>query len=250
MELVKRPELVSHGTGTTQAQKWPGDGHRCGCSRKKALIEKAYRLGEKMGLSVWCFDEAEPDSTQPYATSSWRPVGHPGHRSPTYIPNGTAKLLTLFHPKDGTVKVKGVERCPNTVLHTWLTEQLEEIVVAFPKLDVPLEPTENRRQWEVWRKRLKCRFTLPDQLPPLRLLLVCDNLAGHKTPSFVLWLFCAHGILPLYTPLGGSWLNMAESIQKILKHRALDGTHPTWVPQMIYWLEAAARAWNANPTHA
>jgi transposase len=37
-----------------------------------------------------------------------------------------------------------------------------------------------------------------------------------------LWL-CAHGIMPLYTPLGGSWLNMAESIQRILKRRALEG---------------------------
>ena len=45
-----------------------------------------------------------------------------------------------------------------------------------------------------------------------------DNLAGHKTPEMVLWL-CRHGIMPLYTPLGGSWLNMAESIRRILKRR-------------------------------
>jgi hypothetical protein len=32
--------------------------------------------------------------------------------------------------------------------------------------------------------------------------------------------------MPLYTPLGGSWLNMAESIQRILKRRTLDGQHP------------------------
>jgi predicted unusual protein kinase regulating ubiquinone biosynthesis (AarF/ABC1/UbiB family) len=42
-------------------------------------------------------------------------------------------------------------------------------------------------------------------MPPLRLLLVLDNLSGHHTPSFVMWL-CEHGIMPLYTPLGGSWL--------------------------------------------
>ena len=45
------------------------------------------------------------------------------------------------------------------------------------------------------------------------MLLICDNLAGHKTPDFVVWL-CTHGILPLYTSLGASWLNMAESIQR------------------------------------
>jgi hypothetical protein len=31
------------------------------------------------------------------------------------------------------------------------------------------------------------------------MLLVLDNLAGHLTPAFVLWLF-EHGIIPLYTP--------------------------------------------------
>ncbi len=47
--------------------------------------------------------------------------------------------------------------------------------------------------------------------PPLRLILIWDNLAGHKSADFVCWL-CAQGILPLYTPLSGSWLNMAESV--------------------------------------
>jgi hypothetical protein len=45
-------------------------------------------------------------------------------------------------------------------------------------------------------------ITLPEELPPLRLLLVWDNLTSHKTPDLVLWL-CAHGIMPLYTPVGG-----------------------------------------------
>jgi hypothetical protein len=84
-------------------------------------------------------------------------------------------------------------------------------------------------------------------LPPLRLLLVLDNLAGHLTPALVLWFF-AHGIMPLYTPLGGSWLNMAESIQRILKRRALDGHHPKTPEEIIAWLEAAAGGWNRAPT--
>ncbi len=66
-------------------------------------------------------------------------------------------------------------------------------------------------------------------MPPLRLLLVLDNLSGHHTPSFVMWL-CEQGIMPLYTALGGSWLTMSESIQRILKRRALDGEHPTTPP--------------------
>ena len=85
------------------------------------------------------------------------------------------------------------------------------------------------------------------ELPPLRMLLILDNLAGHKTTAFVQWLF-QHGIMPLYTPLGGSWLNMTESIQRILKRRALDGQYPTTPEDIITWLEATARGWNTDPT--
>jgi hypothetical protein len=90
-------------------------------------------------------------------------------------------------------------------------------------------------------------ITLPAELPPLRVLLVLDNRAGHKTPAFVLWLF-AQGIMPLYTPLSGSWLNMAESIQRVLKGRALDGQHPTSPAEIIGWFVAVAGHWNARPT--
>ncbi len=57
-----------------------------------------------------------------------------------------------------------------------------------------------------------------------------------------------HGVMPLYTPLGGSWLNMAESVQRILARRALEGQHPTTADQVIEWLEATARGWNRQPT--
>ena len=90
-------------------------------------------------------------------------------------------------------------------------------------------------------------FTLPENLPPLPLLLVWDNLAGHKTPAMVLWL-CQHGIMPLYTPLGGSWLNLAEAIQRILKRRALDGQHPHSPAEIGVWFEQTAQAWNLQPT--
>jgi hypothetical protein len=57
-----------------------------------------------------------------------------------------------------------------------------------------------------------------------------------------------HGIMPLYTPLGGSWLNMAESIQRILFQRGLAGQYPETPDEIIASLEAVARAWNLNPT--
>ena len=79
------------------------------------------------------------------------------------------------------------------------------------------------------------------------MILVQDNLAGHKSHNFVQWCF-SQGIALLYTPLGGSWLNMTESVQGIIQRRALDGEHPTHPQQIIDWLEAAARGWNKNPT--
>ena len=78
------------------------------------------------------------------------------------------------------------------------------------------------------------------------MLLVLDNLAGHKTPEFVGWVF-AHGVMPLYTPVGGSWLNMAESLQRILKRRALDGRHPTEVARILALFEAVAPPLECEP---
>jgi len=40
----------------------------------------------------------------------------------------------------------------------------------------------------------------------------------------------------LYTPLGGSWLSMSESIHRILVRRALAGEHPRKPEQIIEWL--------------
>jgi DDE superfamily endonuclease len=210
------------------------------------LIEDAYRLGADLGLAVWTQDEAGPFQTVPYPGGTWAPAGLPAHQPHEYIRDGTAKLLTLFHPASGQVRVKGVTSCTNQVLHPWLQEELAAILAALPPA-VAGDPAAQRAAWLVWQAGLSQPITLPADLPPLRLLLVLDNLAGHLTPAFVLWLF-AHGIMPLYTPLGGSWLNMAESIQRVLKRRALDGTHPATPDEIIAALEATARGWNRDPT--
>ncbi len=196
---------------------------------------------------MWNEDEAGPFQTIPYPGSCWQPEGRPARYPHEYIRNNTAKLLTLFHPTTGEVRVKGVRSCTNVVLHTWLRQQLGEVVARLPDMPVLLSQEEIRAVWERWREGLTVRITLPQQLPPVRLLLILDNLAGHHTPSFILWLF-DHGILPLFTPLGASWLNMAESIQRILKRRALDGQHPDTPEEIIEWFEATARGWNREPT--
>ena len=41
---------------------------------------------------------------------------------------------------------------------------------------------------------------------------------------------------------------MTESIQRILARRALAGQTPASASELIEWLEATARAWNADPT--
>ncbi|HEY74034.1 MAG TPA: transposase [Thermoflexia bacterium] len=211
------------------------------------MIEQAYKIGESLGLSVWTQDEAGPFQTIPYEGYSWQPEGKPKQQPHEYVRNGTAKLLTLFHPSDGQVRVKGITSCTNAVLHPWLQQELSAILADLPSPPDNLDPEINRALWEVWRVGLDNPPALPDDLPPLRMLLVWDNLAGHKTPGMVDWLI-QHGIIPLYTPLGGSWLNMTESIQRILKRRALAGQHPTKPEDIIAWLEAVARAWNRDPT--
>jgi hypothetical protein len=41
---------------------------------------------------------------------------------------------------------------------------------------------------------------------------------------------------------------MAESIQRILKLRTLDGQHPRSPAEIGIWFEHAAQAWNRQPT--
>jgi len=209
------------------------------------LIQDAYVLGEGLGLSVWCCDQAGPFQTAPHPGQSWQPQGEPARQAHEYVRNGTAKVLTLSHPADGRVRVEGVKTCPNSVLHPWLKRELSEVLAGLPEL--PPTAQASREQWQRWQQGLSVKPTLPAELPPLRMLLVLDNLTGHKTPALLLWLF-THGIMPLYTPLSGSWLNMAESIQRILKRRALAGQHPGSPEQIMAWFEAVAEHWNQSPT--
>ena len=120
-------------------------------------------------------------------------------------------------------------------------------MAALPVQAGPTDAAATRGTWEAWQDGWAERFALPTELPPLRMLLVWDNLTGHKTAEMVVWL-CRHGIMPLYTPLGGSWLNMAESVQRILKRRTLDGQHPQSPKEIGTWFQQTAQAWNHQPT--
>jgi hypothetical protein len=132
-------------------------------------------------------------------------------------------------------------------LHPWLRTVVHALLAELPAPEPVTDPQANRARWTRWQQGLRVRITLPDELPRLRLLLVWDNLTGHHTPELVRWLF-AHGVMVLFTPLSGSWLNMAESLQRILVRRALAGQHPQTAQDIIDALEATAQAWNADPT--
>ncbi len=199
-----------------------------------------------MGLPVWCTDQAGPFQTVPRPGPSWRPEGEPARQPHESLREGTAKVRTLLHPASGQVRLEGATSCPNTVLHGWLERELAAVLDAMPAA-ADVAGGAARGDWERWQAGLTVKPTLLEEWPPLRRLLVLDNLAGHKTPEFVGWLF-AHSLMPLYTPVGGSWLNLAESIQRILKRRALDGQHPTTVAEIMAWFEAVARHWNVAPT--
>ena len=83
------------------------------------------------------------------------------------------------------------------------SEELRAIVKTLPEPHLPLSLEENRAVWESWQEGLKIRVTVPAKLPPLRMLLIWDNLAGHLTAALLCWMF-SQGILPLQTPLGGA----------------------------------------------
>jgi DDE superfamily endonuclease len=193
-------------------------------------------------VAVWCQDEARPYQTKPYPGSSWEPEGHPAHQPHEYLREGTAKLLPLFHPASGTARVKGVTSAANAVLHPWLQEQLTQVLARLPPVTTPEAERPLLARWQTW-----LGHPPRAELPPLRLILVWDNLTGHLSVAIVLWLF-QHGILPLYTPLSGSWLNLAEAWQRILVRRALAGAHPQTAEEIIRWMEETAAAWNEAPT--
>jgi hypothetical protein len=185
----------------------------------------------------------------PHPGSDWHEVSKPKQQPHEYFRDGTAKLLTLFRTATGEVRAKGVKQTPNTVLHPWVKTELQAILeqhekehpFAFPFIDTT--PDDIWRHWYHWY----WSYHWPKPCPRLRLILVWDNLAGHLSYDLVRWLL-EQGILPLYTPLGGSWLNMAESVQRIIVRRALCGQYPQTADEIITWLEETVTGWNRHPT--
>ncbi len=236
------PDVVSDGHGPAEAQGRGGPGGRSEDGGKKGAIDLAYRLAEAAGIPVWCQGEAGPYQAIPRSGATRAPVGKPALQPHEYLRGGTAKLLTLFRPATGEVRAKGVTQATNAVLHPWLRAELTEALATQPPVACPEEERPPLARWATW---LGHEPTEP--LPPLRLLLIRDNPAGHLSWAIVRWLF-RHGVMPLYTPLSGSRLDLAEALQRILVRRALDGHHPQSQAELIARLDETVAGWNADPT--
>lgn len=142
-----------------------------------------------------------------------------------YQRGGTATMLTLFRLATGLLRAAGVLSAQGVVLHPWLTEPfLQERAEIERRVPTETLPPEAERpppaRWETWLSAPP-----PRPLPPLRLIVIWDHLAGHRTTAFVDGLL-DHGIMPLDTPVSGSWLHMAESVQRII----MRGPAPSDVP--------------------
>jgi hypothetical protein len=186
-------------------------------------------------------DEAGPYQTKPQPGATWAPQGDPLRQPHEYLREGTAKLLSLFRPSTGALRAEAVTSAPNAVLHPWLQRELTAALAQLPPPPSDA-PYPELRAWHTWLGHEPAR-----PLPPLRAILIWDNLAGHESADIVTWLF-AQGVLPLYTPLSGSWLNMTESVQRIVCGRALSGTYPQTQDDLLAFLNDAVVGWNAYPT--
>src|SRR5262249_35996596 len=67
---------------------------------------------------------------------------------------------------------------------------------------------------------------------------------GKSISSFSRTMEEPNGIVPLYTPLSGSWLN---TVQRIVVCRALSGYYPQTQEQITEWLEQTVADWNWAP---
>lgn len=231
-----------------------------------------------MGLPVWCEDEAGPYQAIPQPGPSWAQTGEPTTQDHEYFRGGTAKLLTLFRPATGTVRAQPVTQTTNAVLHPWLEGELAALLppesesaplnsadaagsepAGLPPETAgdaprPCEPVSQEDASAYWQRWPTWGWT-PERVAEytaqaahaIVLLLVLDNLKGHYTKEFVAWCL-ERGIALLYTPLGGSWLNMAEAIQRILIRRALVGQHYKSATELMAALTAVVQGWNRAPT--
>ncbi len=118
--------------------------------QKTTVIERAYLTGERLGLQVWCEDEAGPYQTIPQQGPSFQPEGDPVRQDHQSIRGLPVKLLTLLRPATGELRAEPVEHTTNAVFHPWLKQPLLEILEQCPP--APETVPEGRRgpDWDIY----------------------------------------------------------------------------------------------------
>jgi hypothetical protein len=101
-------------------------------TQEKTVIERAYVLAERVGLPLWCEDEAGPYQTIPHPGSSFQPEGIPACQDHHYLHGKTCKLLTLFRPATGELRAEPVDQSTNAIVHPWLKGELAAILKGCP----------------------------------------------------------------------------------------------------------------------
>ena len=163
-----------------------------------------------------------------------------------HIRGGTTKILTLFHPATGQVRLQSAARGTNAVLHPWLREHLSAILAELPPPAPSQDPAATPAAWAVWQAGLTRPFTLPHDLPPLRLLLVWDDLRPQDArPGAVAvraW---------RYAPLHARGRQLAQhggvdrARAQAPRARRAASASPAEIGS---WFEQTAQRWNEQPT--
>jgi len=151
-------------------------------------------------------------------------------------------VLTRCRPATGMVRGNGVTHAPQAVLRPWRQTELAQIRAGLPERTRAAADRPQAAHWATWLGHAPHL-----SLPPRRLLLGWDKLAGHLRGTIVAWRF-PHGLLPVYPPLSSAGLNGAASVQRSLVPRALAGAQPERAAAGIAWLEDAVAGWHAAPT--
>ena len=89
-----------------------------------------------------------------------------------------------------------IDRSPRPVGRAWLQHELLEVLKELPEASIDRVDLPQAAEWAKWLGHV------PDMpLPPLRLILVWDNLAGHLSTSIVTWLFASRSDAAVHTSL-------------------------------------------------
>ena len=230
-------------TGTAQRKRKAGVVQVVDPQTEEKRGPSTWRTGvaEAAGIPLWCQDEAGPYQAIPQPGPAGRRSGKPAS-APRVRPRRDRQAADPAPPGHG--------RGPRQRRHERDQRRAPPLAPGGADRRARHAPTRHHPEderpplarWATW-----LGHEPREPLPPLRLLLIWDNLAGHLSWSIVRWLL-QHGVMPLYTPLSGSWLNLAESVQRIIVRRALDGHHPQSQDELITWLDDTVAGWNANPT--